>query len=88
MIRRDVICHLMAATFGLLIVTPPAVMLFDRRDPAELVGGEFAPNDVRPGDTVLLTGHGFAPPVEMPSGTSFKMSPSYRNVERSSDAPQ
>lgn len=52
--KRDWICHLAAASFSLLIVTPPTLMLLDRRDPAVLQHGSITPNPARAGDYVTL----------------------------------
>jgi hypothetical protein len=54
MTPREVLCHILAAAFALLVVTPPIVMLLDRRDPAELTGGQMLPHDVRSGQAVTI----------------------------------
>ena len=48
-------CNRVGVSLGLLIITPIAVMLLDRRSPIVLEDGVITPDPAIPGDTVSIT---------------------------------
>lgn len=53
-IQRAVWCHIYAAIFSLGILTPGAIMLFDRRQPVQLEITSIVPNAGRVGDELTV----------------------------------
>lgn len=48
-------CHILGAAIGALAVAPIMIMLFDRREPLELIDGYITPFNVRGGQEVRIT---------------------------------
>jgi hypothetical protein len=48
---RAHICLVLAV----LVITPPSIMLFDRREPVTIISGTLEPNTIRSGDPVIVT---------------------------------
>lgn len=54
MIRKP-ICRFVGFALGIVVVAPILIMLFDRRQPLELMDGYIRPYDVRSGQEVRVT---------------------------------
>lgn len=52
--RREYLCHIAAAFVGLGVITPPTVILLDRRPVLKIEGVRIEPRISRPGDRVTL----------------------------------
>ena len=51
---RSALCHFLAAFVGICVVTPPVIMLLDRRAPIAVEEISISPNPARPGDTMTM----------------------------------
>lgn len=52
--KRSRLCNYIGLALGLAVATPVFIMLFDRREPVHLYGGTFIPDQVLPGQSVVI----------------------------------
>lgn len=55
MIKRRPCCNRIGAVIGALAIAPILIMLFDRRQPLDLIEGYITPDEVRGGQEVRVT---------------------------------
>jgi hypothetical protein len=53
--QREIWCHIYAAIFALLVVTPISVMLLDRRQPVELSNVRINPQGIKGDEEITVT---------------------------------